>query len=158
MPEKIIVVATDDEYNTVKTLTKIPILKTGPGTANTIEALKNLDKKTKVINVGYAGSNNIPVGTIVKVKNSYSYHPSVTFNQERVYSLNGEVDCYTSSDFVLSTNITEPVVFDMELNTICAFGFEVESYKIVSDNLSLKQYEQVDLNKKWLELFNLIGE
>ena len=46
----------------------------------------------------------------------------------------------------------------MELNTICALGFNVVSYKIVSDNLSLKQYEDVDLNQKWLELFNLIGE
>ena len=72
--------------------------------------------------------------------------------------MGGEVDCYTSNDFVLQTTLQQPVVFDMELNTICALGFDVVSYKIVSDNLSLKQYEEVDLNKKWLELFKLIGE
>lgn len=157
MEEKVIVVATDLEEDLVKNLTKLKVIKTQPGSSNVIETLKNLDKKTKIINVGYAGSNVLPVGSIVKVKNSYIYHPNVTF-KEKVYSLGGEVDCYTSNDFVLQTTLQQPVVFDMELNTICALGFDVVSYKIVSDNLSIKQYEEVDLNKKWLELFKLIGE
>lgn len=157
MEEKVIVVATDLEESLVKPLTKLKIIKTQPGSSNVIEALKNLDKKTKIINVGYAGSNILPVGSIAKVKNSYLYHPNVTF-KEKSYNLGGEVDCYTSNDFVLQTTLQQPVVFDMELNTICALGFDVVSYKIVSDNLSLKQYEEVDLNKKWLELFKLIGE
>lgn len=157
MEEKVIVVATDLEESLVKPLTKLKIIKTQPGSSNVIEALKNLDKKTKIINVGYAGSNILPVGSIAKVKNSYLYHPNVTF-KEKFYNLGGEVDCYTSNDFVLQTTLQQPVVFDMELNTICALGFDVVSYKIVSDNLSLKQYEEVDLNKKWLELFKLIGE
>ncbi len=157
MQKTVIVVGTDLEESLVKPLTKLPIIKTQPGPANVVEALKNLDKNTKIINVGYAGSNNLPVGSIVKIKNSYLYHPNVTF-KEKSYSLGGEVDCYTSNDFVLQTNIKEPVVFDMELNIICALGFDVTSYKIVSDNLSVKQYEEVDLNKKWLELFEIIGE
>lgn len=157
MEEKVIVVATDLEESLVKPLTKLKIIKTQPGSSNVIETLKNLDKKTKIINVGYAGSNVLPVGSIVKIKNSHLYHPNVTF-KEKPYNLGGEVDCYTSNDFVLQTTLQQPVVFDMELNTICALGFDVVSYKIVSDNLSLKQYEEVDLNKKWLELFKLIGE
>ncbi|MBQ9792834.1 MAG: hypothetical protein IJW32_06130 [Clostridia bacterium] len=157
MEEKVIVVATDLEEGLVKNLTKLKIIKTQPGSSNVIETLKNLDKRTKIINVGYAGSNILPVGSIVKVKDSYLYHPNVTF-KEKSYNLGGEVDCYTSNDFVLQTTLQQPVVFDMELNTICALGFDVVSYKIVSDNLSLKQYEEVDLNKKWLELFKLIGE
>ena len=157
MDKKVIVVATDLEESLVKPLTKLKVIKTQPGSSNVIETLKDLDKNTKIINVGYAGSNVLPVGTIAKVKDSYLYHPNVEF-KEKHYSLGGEVDCYTSNDFVLQTTLEKPVVFDMELNTICALGFDVVSYKIVSDNLSLKQYEDVDLNQKWLELFNLIGE
>jgi len=157
MDKKVIVVATDLEESLVKPLTKLKIIKTQPGSSNVIETLKDLDKNTKIINVGYAGSNVLPVGTVVKVKDSHLYHPNVEF-KEHSYSLGGEVDCYTSNDFVLQTTLQQPVVFDMELNTICALGFDVVSYKIVSDNLSLKQYEKVDLNQKWLELFNLIGE
>ena len=157
MDKKVIVVATDLEESLVKPLTKLKVIKTQPGSSNVIETLKDLDKNTKIINVGYAGSNVLPVGTIAKVKDSYLYHLNVEF-KEKHYSLGGEVDCYTSNDFVLQTTLEKPVVFDMELNTICALGFDVVSYKIVSDNLSLKQYEDVDLNQKWLELFNLIGE
>jgi hypothetical protein len=62
---------------------------------------------------------------------------------EPTYTLSGYVPCYTSNDFVLQTNIKEPVVFDMELAYILALGFKnVESIKIVSDNLSLKEYEE----------------
>ena len=54
---------------------------------------------------------------------------------------------FVLNDFVLETKIKKPVVFDMELAYILALGFKnVESIKIVSDNLSLKQYEKI--NKK----------
>ena len=68
MEEKVIVVATDLEESLVKPLTKLKIIKTQPGSSNVIETLKNLDIKTKIINVGYAGSNILPVGSIAKVK------------------------------------------------------------------------------------------
>ena len=49
----------------------------------------------------------------------------------------------TKNYATLKTNIKEPCVFDMELAYILALGFKrVESIKIVSDNLSLKQYEE----------------
>ena len=70
------------------------------------------------------------------------YHPNVEY-QELTYILGGNVKCYTSNDFILKTNIKEPCVFDMELAYICALGFKnVESIKIVSDNLSLKEYDE----------------
>ena len=46
-------------------------------------------------------------------------------------------------EFVEEYKLTDPVVFDMELAYILALGFKkVESIKIVSDNLSLKEYEE----------------
>ena len=162
MKKKIIVVATDFEYEQACKYTKLEVIKTGVATSNVIESLKDLDKSISIINVGFAGSNRLPVGNIVKVKNSYLYHPNVEFN-EKTYNLGGDVDCYTSNDFVLQTNLTDPVVFDMELNTICALGFNVESYKIVSDNLSLTQYEKieaqkVDLTQCFKKVFEIIEE
>jgi hypothetical protein len=96
----------------------------------------------KILNFGYVGSNNIPIGTEVKIGKCKLYHPNVEY-KEPEFELNGDVPCYTSNDFVLETKIKEPVVFDMELAYILALGFEdVESIKIVSDNLSLKEYEK----------------
>lgn len=60
-----------------------------------------------------------------------------------IVNSNSDIKCYTSNDFVLNTDIKEPCVFDMELAYIMALGFKrVKSIKIVSDNLSIKEYEQ----------------
>ena len=144
-----IVVATDEEYSLAKKRFKgQKIVKTGVGGINVIETLKHYPKWLKIINFGYVGSNNIPIGTEVKIFESKLYHPNVEY-LEPGYLLNCNllennlVDCYTSNDFVLETNIKEPCVFDMELAYICALGFKnIESIKIVSDNLSLKEYEE----------------
>lgn len=156
--EKILVVATDEEYQKVKDRSPFKVIQTGIGYGNVIKTLKDLDaKKVKIYNIGYAGSNTLKRGTLVKIKNSYNFHENAQFEEE-TYTLNGTTDCYTSSDFVLKTNMKEPVVFDMELNAICSFGFEVESYKIVSDNLSLEEYEEADFEKIWVEVLNLISK
>lgn len=138
-----LVVATDEEYKLAKKLFKRhKIIKTGVGGINVIETLKHLPKWHKIINFGYVGSNNIPIGTKVKISECQLYHPNVDY-EEPIYKLNGDIKCYTSNDFVLNTDIKEPVVFDMELAYIMALGFKnVESVKIVSDNLSLKEYKK----------------
>lgn len=139
-----IIVATTEEYElAIKRFGKNhEIIKTGVGALNVINTLKDKDKKRKIINFGYAGSNSIPIGTEVKVKKCKLYHPNVEYD-ELEYELNGDVTCYTSNDFVLSTDIKEPVVFDMELAFILALGFEnVESIKIVSDNLNMEEYNE----------------
>lgn len=137
-----IVVATDEEYNLAKKRFKRQkIIKTGVGGINILETLKHYPKRLKIINFGYVGSNNIPVGTEVHIGSCKLYHPNVNY-QEPTYILDGNIKCYTSNDFVLQTEIKEPCVFDMELAYICALGFKrVESIKIVSDNLNLKEYE-----------------
>ena len=143
--KSIIVVATDEEYKLAKERYKHHrIIQTGVGGINVIESLKHVPKWRKIKNFGYAGSNNIPIGTEVYIGYSTLYHPNVEYLEPMyMISPHSTVRCYTSSDFVLKTDIKEPCVFDMELAYICALGFkEVESIKIVSDNLSLKQYEE----------------
>lgn len=138
-----LVVATEEEYKIAKKRFKgHKIVKTGVGGINIIETLKNLPKSLKIINFGYVGSNNIPIGTEVNIGECQLYHPNVEY-EEPTYKLKGNIKCYTSNDFVLETNIKEPCVFDMELAYILALGFKrVESIKIVSDNLSLKEYNE----------------
>lgn len=138
-----IVVATDEEYKLAKKQFKRRlIVKTGIGGINVIRKLKYFPKWLKIINYGYVGSNNLPIGVEVMIKECQLYHPNVKY-EEPIYKLNGDIKCYTSNDFVLNTDIKEPVVFDMELAYILALGFKnVKSIKIVSDNLSLKEYEE----------------
>ena len=147
--KSIIVVATDEEYKLAKERFKgHRIIQTGVGGINVYQTLKHVSRWRKITNFGYVGSNNIPVGTEVKIFECRLYHPTVEY-LEPAYLLDCNlldrnlVDCYTSSDFITKTEITEPCVFDMELAYICAMGFKrVESIKIVSDNLSLHEYEE----------------
>lgn len=140
-----IVVATDEEYKLAKKRFKGKfIIKTGIGGVNVIRKLKHFPKWIKITNFGYVGSNVIPIGTEVKVGECRLYHPNAIYNEPE-YTLDKEstIKCFTSNDFVLNTKITKPCVFDMELAYILALGFKnVESIKIVSDNLSLKEYEE----------------
>ena len=138
-----IVVATQEEKKIAeKEFTGEFIVVTGVGGLNVVKKLRYYSLNTKIINFGFVGSNTLPIGTRVSVGKCKLYHPNVEY-QEPEYNLGGEVPCYTSNDFVLQTDIEEPCVFDMELAYILALGFSnVQSIKIVSDNLNYKQYEE----------------
>lgn len=116
---------------------------TGVGALNLMNALKDVDRNEEIVNIGYAGSNSIPVGTRVRIGKVRLYHPNVEIDNEPEYQLDGDVPCYTSCDFVLDTDIEEPCVFDMELAFILAMGFtNVTAEKIVSDNLNEEEFEK----------------
>ena len=142
----VVVIATPNEIELVKKLgyENEPIIITGVGGVNVIKALKHLPKDTKILNIGYAGSNKLPVGFIANIGYSRLYHENVDFD-ETIINLNEDdinFDCYTSTDFVTKTKIDGACVFDMELAFICAMFDNVKSIKVVSDNLSLKEYEK----------------
>jgi len=136
-----IVVATEEEYVRFKAHGQ-DIIKTGVGYGNVFKALADIPRDTPILNIGYAGSNSLPIGKECVISECRHYHPQVEYD-EAVYKLNGQYVCYTSDDFVTHTDITDPVVFDMELYAILSMGFtNVTAIKIVSDNLSRKEYEQ----------------
>lgn len=135
-----IVVATEAEYKKFKSMTQETVM-TGVGYANVYKALANIPRDTPIINIGYAGSNNIPIGEACIIGECRHYHPNVEY-EETIYKLPGNCVCFTSDDFVLNTDIKTPVVFDMELYAILSMGFtNVVAIKIVSDNLSIDEYE-----------------
>lgn len=136
-----IVVAMAEETKLLD-ISKEPVLITGIGALNVINALQGLDRNTPIINIGYAGSNKLPIGTRVLVGEVKLYHPNAEY-PENVKCLSGNTPCYTSCDFVTSTDIEEPCVFDMELAFILALGFkDVTAVKVVSDNLSVEQFDE----------------
>ena len=160
----LIVLATNEEFECASKYFKdYKIIKTGVGNTNVISSLVNENKDQTIINIGYAGSNFLPVGEVVKVARSYNFN--LPKNVEIDCKFHGfildkeGVDCYTSSDFILSCDLKEPVVFDMELNTIIALGFrKVISYKIVSDNLNIEEYESFNEAEVWQELVSKIDK
>lgn len=150
-----LVVATDEEYEEAKELfPELKIIKTGVGALNVYRKLRRVPRWFHIINWGYAGSNTLTKGYPYYVSASYLYHPTVDYD-DVVFELPVNdfvegVPCYTSNDFVTHTDIKEPCLFDMELAYIVGMGFKnVSAIKIVSDNLSLHEYEDtVSKSKK----------
>lgn len=139
----LIVVAMPQEVSLVKSIRpEDKILVTGIGAVNVITALRDVAKNTPILNVGYAGSNSIKLGTRCRIGKVALNHPKAAYKEPQ-FMLGGDTPCFTSSDFVTESDIAEPCVFDMELAYILALGFtNVVAEKIVSDNLSEKEYER----------------
>ena len=146
----LVVIAENEELKLVEKLgyKNQPVIITGVGGLNVINALKNVSKETEIINIGCAGSNKLKVGTVVGVSMSATNHEKANFNEVEKYlpiSTCDKVDkvapCYTSTDFVEKTNKENACVFDMELAFICAMFDKVRSIKVVSDTLSFEEYK-----------------
>ena len=130
------------------------IIVTGVGALNILKSLRDLPRDTELINIGYAGSANYAIGTVVEVTESRLHHPNVTYSEptqllqpvEDLFfrALNPtRAVCYSNTDFVLASPYKD-CVFDMELAYICAQGFtHVSAIKVVSDNLSLHAYREI---------------
>ena len=156
----IILAAMEKEAANIKV--GVPVIVTGIGWHNTIKTLfKNRDRLRNklIINVGYAGSTQYEVGTVVSVNKVLKYeHSNVVEYPE--YHLNPytftENACYTADTFVESDGYI-PLV-DMELYYIRMLYENVTSFKIVSDNLSMKRYNQIDYKVAWKEVHDLLQE
>lgn len=148
--DMLVVIAEKEELKLVEELGygNEPILITGVGGVNVIEALKDIPRDTEILNIGHCGSNYWEVGTRLQIIAVETNHEKAQFT-ERVKALQVKLAekydevayCYTSTDFVTQTNKTDPCVFDMELAFIRAMFNNVRSIKVVSDKLSLEQYK-----------------
>ncbi|MCQ2346780.1 MAG: hypothetical protein MJZ92_02480 [Paludibacteraceae bacterium] len=137
---------TEDRKHTTNGYT---LVITGVGAFNILKSLKSLPQDAEVVNIGYAGSANFDIGTIVEVTESRLNHPNVTY-PEPTCELFVEKDspytkavCYSGTDFILQSDYKD-CVFDMELAFIAGLGFKhLRSLKHVSDNLSLHAYHEL---------------
>lgn len=145
----VILTATTEEYNLAKKyLSGYEVVCTGVGASNVIHVMCRLIETipdAHFINVGYSGSNKLPVGTVSKISRTYRLvDDNVKFKDYRngfFFQYEGH-DCYTSNSFVTESTSDEPVLYDMELNYITAFPIDlIGAVKIVSDNLDVREYE-----------------
>jgi hypothetical protein len=131
------------------------IIVTGVGAINVMHTLRNVPRDAQLINIGYAGSANYDIGSIVAITEVRLNHPCVNYPepilllapmQESYFVYPKQVlhsVCYSNTDFVLQSDYID-CVFDMELAYIAGLGFNrLSALKIVSDNLSLHTYRQV---------------
>lgn len=157
---KLIVIAEEGERNLIaKHLPQwadTPVRVTGVGAINIIRSLQDVPRDTEIINIGYCGSANYEIGSLVMVGEARLNHPNVTYPEpilklQPIQSAHGEVlnvahdnvVCYSNTDFVLQSDYKD-CIFDMELAYIAALGFtHLSSVKIVSDNLSLHAYHEL---------------
>ena len=102
-----------------------------------------LQKRTSITN---AGSNNIVIGTVSLVSDSFRYTDgNYKFDDHAnpLHLSDEGLPCYTGNSFFTESDRTEPTLYDMELNYIASFSPRLELFaavKIVSDNLSVNDY------------------
>ncbi len=128
------------------------IIVTGVGAINVLKTLRGISLDVQLLNIGYAGSANFDIGSIVHVTEVLLNHPCVTYSEPKLTL--SSIDkcwlpapisvivavCYSNTDFVLQSSYTN-CVFDMELAYIAGLGFNrLMSIKVVSDNLNLHTY------------------
>ncbi|MCQ2311028.1 MAG: hypothetical protein MJZ64_04685 [Paludibacteraceae bacterium] len=154
--EHLILIAEEGERTLISKYlpdTDWPVLVTGVGGVNIVRALRDVPKDTHVLNIGYAGSANFDIGTLVEVTQVFTNHPNCRFPEPEMMLdavddglfpiANCKAVCYTNSDFVLQSDYKD-CVFDMELAYIAAMGFaKTSALKLVSDNLSLHAYHEL---------------
>lgn len=136
---------------------------------NLAKYLCNAEKPDLIINVGYAGSTDIPVGKWVNIERAYNYEWDIPGEEKYVMNNGGSqklmilensglevVECYSSESFVTETDLEEHIAFDMELHSISLicdlYDIPLLALKKISDNLSLTGYYE---NLKKDDVFEL---
>ncbi len=137
---------------------KIVLLGVGP--RNAMDTLLELGLPRYADNLmlfGYAGSNVLEKYTEVFVTNSYLHQyygaeyddPPCELSRPEIEGVPElGVPCYTSSDFVIETDIIEPVIFDMELAFLTILHPRITAWRIVSDPLNLEEFKKTVEEKK----------
>lgn len=141
----VLVAESAEEKMVQQFLPEVKCIRMGVGASNVIKACSQLPAGTRVFNIGYAGSNELNIGTVTAVSKTYRLKDDTyvfeDYNNPLELSKDG-YPCYTNNSFVTSTDKTEPTLFDMEMNYIAAFPLKFEgAIKIVSDNLSVDAFK-----------------
>lgn len=165
----VILAAEEAEYKKcVEMFPEYKCVLMGVGAGNVIKTCAALPEGTNVVNIGYAGSNNTPIGEIMVVSDSYRLvngNYNFVDHANPLHIADNGLPCYTNNDFVTETDKTDAVLFDMELNYIAAFSPRINllaSIKIVSDNLDVDVFRNNALRESGIltcdEVWNKVKE
>lgn len=105
----------------------------------------------RVVNVGYAGARGVERGSVVRVSSTAKIESPDAPRRLAASGVRG----YSADEFVRSSELPEPCVFDMELFYIAEYFPDVESYKIISDTLNRDEYESFSPEASWRKFFEM---
>ena len=120
----------------------------GPRNVKRLHGQLEIPRSAPLMLFGFAGSNLLSKGTEVYVTESHLHRLTANYVDEPVSLSKPDlpgvpelgVPCYSSADFVTETNLIEPAIFDMELAFLTVDFPHITAWRIVSDNLSLKEF------------------
>lgn len=155
------------EYLVSQKYPNISMLITGIGVSNILLAISSFLNYEKIdvndvnfINIGYAGSPFYKVGSIVEISTvKRLYEPKKIKNLNKSFDLipflkKKKIDntvLYTADDFVERKELPEKnCVVDMEGYYIACLLPNINIFKIVSDNLSLKVCNKTTMHILWV--------
>ena len=120
---------------------------------------KNLPETTDediLVNVGYCGAEDIPVGTVVEPNETADYMTGDGVPLQTHFDCI-HAPCFTSEKFVTEPCSVFPSIYDMELRKIAALPHkELYVLKIVSDNLDEADCEGFEDEEAWKQVRTLL--
>lgn len=144
MKIKILVATVDEMKSLVPVKYYENTIITGIGIINVLKTIREcISPDDIVINIGFAGSRGIKVGTVCQVGVCKAYQES---SIEQGHNYFNTIDyyptyhLYTTTDFMNSSNLEETFLVDMELAAYSVLNNKTYSFKVVSDNFKRSDY------------------
>ena len=110
-----------------------------------------------LVNVGYAGGYNVPIGTLVEPSVVYNMATGDAVRIDPLFLIERRL-CFTSDSFVERPAVNLPSVYDMELFKVAERPHKrLYAIKIVSDNLNEKDCEGFNDEASWKTAAALIS-
>jgi hypothetical protein len=118
--------------------------------------LPNTTDEDIIVNIGYCGAYNVPVGTIIEPSEVYDISSGKVAKIDKLFGCEN-IRCYTSSEFVTEPVINDKSIYDMELYKLTQIPHKrIYSLKIVSDNLNEADCEQYNDKDAWEKIKQIL--
>ena len=109
-----------------------------------------------IVNIGYCGAYDVPIGTIVEPSKVYDVDTGDSVSIDRIFGCE-DIKCFTSSEFVTEPVVNHKSIYDMELYKLSKLPHrKIYSLKIVSDNLNEEACEQYNDAAVWLKIKEIL--
>ena len=109
-----------------------------------------------IINIGYCGAYNVPVGSIIEPSEVYDIYSGKSIKLDKLFECD-DIKCYTSDEFVTEPVVKDKSIYDMELYKLAKLPHKhIYSLKIVSDNLNEDDCEQYNDEAAWVKIKDIL--
>ena len=122
---------------------------------NAVDMIDTTDEDT-IVNIGYCGAYDVPVGTIVEPSVVYDAETKDVLKIDTIFNCE-DIECYTANEFVTEPLVNGRSIYDMELYKLAKYPHKrIYALKIVSDNLNESDCEQYNDKKAWEKIKNIL--